>query len=288
MARGNFKDRGRGGGGGRRGGGGRNGSNHSGYNGRPVREIVFDKDQREQYLTGFHKRNVERKEKAQERAKVKAREERLEERKILREQRKAELEEHVERTSELIRNQQLLNHGDDSESEGSDEEWSGISDSETATTADTNVRPKPILRIHGRQVQTYESEANIDSSHHGENDDNNHNNNKDNNDNKINIDNDEEVQNLNTTVIIEEYDAENEDNEQRHDDDRVGNKRHANEDVLKNSLRRAAFYAKRVEKINKGIPVAPKIKKKKFRYLTPLERKANKKKERAASSRPRR
>jgi ribosomal RNA-processing protein 17 len=45
-----------------------------------VEEIVFDSSARQEYLTGFHKRKLQRAKHAQELAEKKAREERIEER----------------------------------------------------------------------------------------------------------------------------------------------------------------------------------------------------------------
>lgn len=50
----------------------------------PVEEITFDTDARQQFLTGFHKRKVARARHAQEVAAKRAREERLQDRKMVR------------------------------------------------------------------------------------------------------------------------------------------------------------------------------------------------------------
>ncbi|EXJ64820.1 hypothetical protein A1O7_01158 [Cladophialophora yegresii CBS 114405] len=96
-----------------------------------VEEIAFDPAARYEFLTGFHKRKLQRAKHAQEVAELRARAEKLEGRKQLREQRKAELERHVEEVNAMLglpaaaSNKQ---YGDSSTD--SDEEWKGISDSD--------------------------------------------------------------------------------------------------------------------------------------------------------------
>ncbi|KIW30643.1 uncharacterized protein PV07_06371 [Cladophialophora immunda] len=96
-----------------------------------VEEITFDTSARHEYLTGFHKRKLQRAKLAQEAAERRARTERVEERKKLREQRRAELERHVQEVNALLRPPSDQDEGDNDEGEENpEEEWSGISDSE--------------------------------------------------------------------------------------------------------------------------------------------------------------
>ncbi|OAP62497.1 hypothetical protein AYL99_04702 [Fonsecaea erecta] len=96
-----------------------------------VEEIAFDTTARHEFLTGFHKRKVARAKQAQEAAERRARAERIEERKRLREQRKADLERHVQAVNALLRPFVDLDEGENEEvEENSEEEWSGISDPE--------------------------------------------------------------------------------------------------------------------------------------------------------------
>ncbi|KAK9471190.1 nucleolar protein 12 [Dipodascopsis tothii] len=113
-------------------------------NGRRSREITFDKKAREDYLTGFHKRNVERKEKAVAKAKEAERRDRLEQRRELRESRKQQIENRAKEAEEFYKNQKAALAGSDDEMEtgpnssGSESEWNGFSDAETkAKTAET-------------------------------------------------------------------------------------------------------------------------------------------------------
>ncbi|RMD44299.1 hypothetical protein DV735_g795, partial [Chaetothyriales sp. CBS 134920] len=65
-----------------------------------VEEIVFSPAAREEYLTGFHKRKVQRTKAAQEAARKKEREEKIRQRKRIRDERTHELEEHAEYVDE--------------------------------------------------------------------------------------------------------------------------------------------------------------------------------------------
>ncbi|KAJ8608051.1 hypothetical protein MRB53_039886 [Persea americana] len=72
---------------------------------RPIEEVTFDPDARQDYLTGFHKRKVQRIKHAQEQAAKEAKEQKIEARKQLqlREQRKKDLEQHVETVNTMLR-----------------------------------------------------------------------------------------------------------------------------------------------------------------------------------------
>ncbi|KAJ8059314.1 hypothetical protein OCU04_012275 [Sclerotinia nivalis] len=87
-----------------------------------IEEINFDLSAREDYLTGFHKRKVQRVKRAQEEAEKKAREERIVMRKQLREERRAELNEHVKAVNALLQDVDEKFDG------GDGDEWGGIDD----------------------------------------------------------------------------------------------------------------------------------------------------------------
>ncbi|KAE8442646.1 hypothetical protein EG329_003003 [Mollisiaceae sp. DMI_Dod_QoI] len=89
-----------------------------------VEEISFDDNARADYLTGFHKRKVQRIKRAQEEAEKKAKEERRETRKQLREERKQELEEHVEAVHKAIQQAE----GGFADSDTEEDIWNGIED----------------------------------------------------------------------------------------------------------------------------------------------------------------
>ncbi|KAJ5634129.1 hypothetical protein N7528_001971 [Penicillium herquei] len=93
-----------------------------------VEEVTFDSDARHEFLTGFHKRKVQRMKHAQEVAVNRAREEKRQDRKRLREERAAEfnraLEEHKRQLKQIKEE-----NGEDSENDSEDEddqEWEGI------------------------------------------------------------------------------------------------------------------------------------------------------------------
>ncbi|KEF51920.1 uncharacterized protein A1O9_11909 [Exophiala aquamarina CBS 119918] len=96
-----------------------------------VEEITFDLSARQEYLTGFHKRKLQRAKQAQEAAAKRAKAERIEHRKQIREERKADLERHVREVNALLVPADAAPGVDDErESSGSDDEWSGITDLE--------------------------------------------------------------------------------------------------------------------------------------------------------------
>ncbi|KAF6845420.1 nucleolar protein 12 [Colletotrichum musicola] len=98
-----------------------------------VEEVSFDFDARQDYLTGFHKRKLQRVKWAQEQAAKKAREEKIEMRKQIRQERQREVEEHVKTVSALLEEAQAADSDDDQEIQAADfEEWGGIEDQEKA------------------------------------------------------------------------------------------------------------------------------------------------------------
>ncbi|KAF6827412.1 nucleolar protein 12 [Colletotrichum plurivorum] len=98
-----------------------------------VEEVSFDFDARQDYLTGFHKRKLQRVKWAQEQAAKKAREEKIEMRKQIRQERQREVEEHVKTVNALLEEAQAADSDDDQEIQAEDfEEWDGIEDQEKA------------------------------------------------------------------------------------------------------------------------------------------------------------
>lgn len=114
-----------------------------------VEEIKFDTAARQEYLTGFHKRKLQRTKHAQDAAEKKARLERIEERRKvrlsllvqgtllmtrfiqLREERKADLERHVQEVNTFLQPLQDIETQSKSESEPESREaesWDGISE----------------------------------------------------------------------------------------------------------------------------------------------------------------
>ncbi|KAK2800034.1 hypothetical protein FQN50_008273 [Emmonsiellopsis sp. PD_5] len=98
-----------------------------------VAEIVFDTDARQDYLSGFHKRKLQRAKHAQEIAEKKAKEEKREQRRKIREDRRAEFERAIEENKAMMReiNSTAADSEDGSSSgseEDEDEEWEGIAE----------------------------------------------------------------------------------------------------------------------------------------------------------------
>jgi len=98
-----------------------------------VEEVVFDKDSRKEYLTGFHKRKLQRQKKAQEYNKEQERLARIKERKELRDERKKDMENQLKQFNETVAKITDLN---DSDSE--DEEWSGFGSKSTKKKSKLN------------------------------------------------------------------------------------------------------------------------------------------------------
>ncbi|KAJ5782760.1 Nucleolar protein 12 [Penicillium paradoxum] len=92
-----------------------------------VEEITFDLDSRQEYLTGFHKRKVQRAKHAQDNAEKRYKEERKVERKKIREERKKNFEHAIEEHKAVLKRMKEA-AGDISETEGEneDESWEGI------------------------------------------------------------------------------------------------------------------------------------------------------------------
>ncbi|KAM5434222.1 hypothetical protein MferCBS31731_006845 [Microsporum ferrugineum] len=96
-----------------------------------IEEISFNPESRKEYLTGFHKRKVQRAKRAQDAAEKRAKEERREARRKIREERKAEFEEALKRhraEMEALNGFPATMEGSDNseQEEGDEEEWNGI------------------------------------------------------------------------------------------------------------------------------------------------------------------
>ncbi|KAI5924757.1 nucleolar protein 12-domain-containing protein [Camillea tinctor] len=99
-----------------------------------VEEIKFDNEARVDYLTGFHKRKVQRAKQAQEQAAKKARQDKIEFRKHLREDRKRQAEEHVQHVEAILKEAQQAGYidGGDNDNDSEDGEWGGFQDAPAA------------------------------------------------------------------------------------------------------------------------------------------------------------
>ncbi|MCJ1414699.1 hypothetical protein MMC32_001026 [Xylographa parallela] len=94
-----------------------------------IEEITFDFGAREDYLSGFHKRKVQRIKHAREEATKKEREDKITARKMLREGRKEDLEKHVEAVNALLRKADGQDEVSSSEEDKSNSEnWDGLAE----------------------------------------------------------------------------------------------------------------------------------------------------------------
>ncbi|KAL8832460.1 MAG: hypothetical protein Q9170_004871 [Blastenia crenularia] len=92
-----------------------------------VEEITFDFSAREEYLTGFHKRKLQRVKHAKEEALKKEREEKVASRKALRESRRIDRENNVEAINAAVRDAEGHN-GSDESGDDSGEQWKGLAE----------------------------------------------------------------------------------------------------------------------------------------------------------------
>ncbi|KAF4507608.1 hypothetical protein G6O67_004088 [Ophiocordyceps sinensis] len=94
-----------------------------------VQEITFDDGARQEYLTGFHKRKLERVKHAQEQAAKQARQEKLDARKKLRDERRREVEEHVQTVNRILRESGAVVDPVETEpNDAEEDEWGGFPD----------------------------------------------------------------------------------------------------------------------------------------------------------------
>lgn len=248
-----------------------------------VEEVVFDKKAREEFLTGFHKRKVERQKKAQAYHKEQERKARIEERKQLREQEQSKFEEQLKQLREQRELFEKLNSKDgvieekenDQQEEDTqatngeiEDEWNGFEENSEGLNEALNEALKDdsededavkgILRK--KQVYKVDEEAGLGD---------------------VIVDKETEVtieslDNPYTTAIsnrsIEALAKANNVNLDKSDE------------VLEGSIKRAKDYAKLcgVDKSKQ------KPKKKKFRYLTKAERRENNRKQKLSKLKSRR
>ncbi|KAK2755499.1 hypothetical protein FQN54_006436 [Arachnomyces sp. PD_36] len=94
-----------------------------------VEELNFDPDARQEFLTGFHKRKVQRAKNAQEIAEKKAKEEKRESRRKLREERNAGIQKAIEDNKAMIKSMRDSSDEESGGSEGEEEdEWEGFAE----------------------------------------------------------------------------------------------------------------------------------------------------------------
>ncbi|SMN19630.1 similar to Saccharomyces cerevisiae YDR412W RRP17 Component of the pre-60S pre-ribosomal particle [Maudiozyma saulgeensis] len=127
-------------------------------------EVSFDKDSRLDYLTGFHKRKLQRQKKAQENIKEQERLLKIEERKKVRDERKKQMDEQMRRFKETLDIQaeiEELRDGkkrSDPQDHDSDNSWQGFEDDES----DDDDSVKPILKTNSLGTAIYEDETTVE------------------------------------------------------------------------------------------------------------------------------
>ena len=225
-----------------------------------VEEVVFDKDARVEYLTGFHKRKLQRQKKAQEFGKEQERLAKIEERKRLKVEREKDLENQMKQFKKTARDIALM--GQESESddgEDEEEEFTAFDDNDSNNNdveeipdeAEVLKQPKGILRqvYHMDKAEQLEDGANIDEE---------------------------------TTVVVEAMENPTIANAQDNLDE-VMKKNFVNlenlEAVLDKLIKRAQKYA-----VVCGVAKPKDKKKKKFRYLSKAERREKNRKEKVNSA----
>lgn len=226
-----------------------------------VEELTFDKSSREDFLTGFHKRKLQRQKLAQEQIQEQERLARIEERRKIREERKKDFENQLQTFQETVRR---INP-DDSDSEvnplGDEEEWDGFSNlsdgddnrssgqsgSQEDSKADLR-KPRGILK----RKEVYHSAKPVETQQ---------------------ADSADEEE---TTVTVQTMDNPIFSRTSDFDLEKMAGANNVNltksEEVLEDSIKRAKSYA---ELCGVTKPTRPEKKKKKFRYLTKAERRDN-------------
>ncbi|KAI5969922.1 hypothetical protein CANMA_000962 [Candida margitis] len=224
-----------------------------------VNEVTFDKESREEYLTGFHKRKLQRKKKAQEYIKEQDRLARIQERKQLRDERKRDLENQVREFNEKAKELAMINGGlagEEDEGEEGEEEWTGFDGDDI----DGNIKQDKPVSLKGilHHKEVYEPDS--DLNEFGD-------------ETTVTIESiDKPLGHANGGVDLEEIAKTNNVDLNK------------SEEVLEEAVERAKNYAvlcgvaKPSSKVEKQ-----KTKKKKFRYLSKAERRENTRKEKLKS-----
>ncbi|ODV64659.1 hypothetical protein HYPBUDRAFT_154279 [Hyphopichia burtonii NRRL Y-1933] len=96
-----------------------------------VDEVVFDKESRQEYLTGFHKRKLQRQKKAQEYIKEQERLAKVQERKEIRDERKKDLENQLKGFKDTM---ERITHLDSSDEE--EDKWDGFDSKSNSSSED--------------------------------------------------------------------------------------------------------------------------------------------------------
>ncbi|KAL5615502.1 hypothetical protein BROUX41_005547 [Berkeleyomyces rouxiae] len=114
-----------------------------------VEEVVFDKEARQEFLTGFHKRKLQRQKIAQEAAAQRERQDKIRFRRQLKEDRQKQVEDHVRTVKEMLMEHHMAGNLDSDEE--AEKEWDGIADKDT-TDADALAPGDEIVDIEEEYV----------------------------------------------------------------------------------------------------------------------------------------
>lgn len=240
-----------------------------------VEEVVFNKDSRQEYLTGFHKRKVERQKKAKNFFEQQERLARIEERKKQREERQKEFEDKMKEL-DTVKNLRLGKTGIDSDEDEDDENkeseksetnaellaWSGFdSDDKEVNEAAVEVdeeeeeQEEPLKGIlHTKHVYKIDDPRILGDAVVDE-------------ETTVSVDSVDNPYMVKTGISLAEIAKANHVNLQK------------SEEVLEKSIDRAKKYAV-ICGVTKAKPKQQK--KKKFRYLTKGERRENNRKAKAS------
>ncbi|CCE85472.1 Piso0_005069 [Millerozyma farinosa CBS 7064] len=226
-----------------------------------VEELTFDKSSREDFLTGFHKRKLQRQKHAQEQIQEQERLARIEERRKMREERKKDFENQLQTFQETVRRINPEESDREASPSGDEEEWNGFSNSseseenQSAAHNDaqensnaSSTKPKGILK---RNEVYHNAKPGETQQEDGTNEE------------ETTV----TVQTMENPVFSRTYDF---------DLEKTASANNVNltksEEVLEDSIKRAKSYA---ELCGVTKPTRPEKKKKKFRYLTKAERRDN-------------
>lgn len=129
-------------------------------------EVTFDKDSRLDYLTGFHKRKVQRQKKAQEFNKEQDRLRRIEERQKVRQERKEIMEEQLKTFKESLNLEAEIEDAKKGDVDGakveSDDSWHGFDSDEEEVDGDKEGNDvKPILK-KGAVTEIYDDSTTVE------------------------------------------------------------------------------------------------------------------------------
>lgn len=219
-----------------------------------VEEVVFDKGSRQEYLTGFHKRKLQRQKKAQETIKEQERLARIEERRKIREERQKDMEKQL---AELKENAKIIGAGgyepeeDLGANDEDGEDWQGFEDKEEEVETKEEDKNKGILKR--KEVYKLDEDIRLDLP---------------------------AVVDEETTVVVESLENPAVTRIQNTNLEALARSNNVNleksDEILEESITRAKNYA-----VLAGVtkpPAKEKQKKKKFRYLSKAERRENNRK----------